>query len=161
MAIKKTTCIYLESDDQYLMMLRNKKHHDENEGKWIGIGGKLECNETLEECAIREVYEETGYKLQTKQLLYKGLVHFNVNDIETETISIYIAQVPYFEPIDCIEGTLKWINKEDILNLSLWEGDRLFLKELILNKRETFCFSLYYDRKGNLKDWRNELCRNL
>ena len=32
---------------------------------------------------------------------------------------------------DCVEGDLKWIKKEKILSLRLWEGDRLFLKMLI------------------------------
>ena len=45
------------------------------EGKWNGPGGKLQKDETLEECAIREVYEETG--LIVKELVYHGaLSHY-------------------------------------------------------------------------------------
>lgn len=32
------------------MLNRNKKKNDLNEGKWIGIGGKFEGNESPEEC---------------------------------------------------------------------------------------------------------------
>ncbi|MFR2511043.1 MAG: NUDIX domain-containing protein [Lachnospira eligens] len=32
-----------------------KKHNDINEGKWIGVGGHAENQETPEECLVREV----------------------------------------------------------------------------------------------------------
>ena len=38
--IKSTVC-YLVHDEKWLMLLRNKKQHDLNHGKWIGVGGKL------------------------------------------------------------------------------------------------------------------------
>ena len=33
-----------------------------NAGTWIGVGGKLERGETPQECAAREILEETGLK---------------------------------------------------------------------------------------------------
>ena len=30
-------------------------------GKWNGFGGKLHANETMVECAARELHEESGY----------------------------------------------------------------------------------------------------
>ncbi len=41
-----TTVCYMEKDQQYLMLYRNKKKIDINKGKWIGVGGKLEKNES-------------------------------------------------------------------------------------------------------------------
>ena len=49
-----TTMIYLKKDDSYLLLFRNKKKNDINKGKWIGIGGHVEENETIDQCAIRE-----------------------------------------------------------------------------------------------------------
>ena len=37
-----STLCYLERDGRYLMLLRNKKPNDMNEGKWVGVGGKFE-----------------------------------------------------------------------------------------------------------------------
>ena len=43
-----TTLCYIEKDDAYLMMHRIKKKNDVNEGKWIGVGGHFEENESPE-----------------------------------------------------------------------------------------------------------------
>ena len=55
-----TTLFYLERNGAYLILHRTKKEHDENGDKWIGVGGKFEPGESPEECALREVREETG-----------------------------------------------------------------------------------------------------
>ena len=58
--MRLTTLCYIEHDGCYLMLNRNKKANDENAGKWIGVGGHLEENESPEECVLREIKEETG-----------------------------------------------------------------------------------------------------
>ena len=56
----KTVLAYIKKDGQFLMLYRNKKEHDINKGKWIGIGGHIEEGETKEQALIREIKEETG-----------------------------------------------------------------------------------------------------
>lgn len=36
---RKTSLCYLEKDGRYLILHRTKKEHDENQDKWIGVGG--------------------------------------------------------------------------------------------------------------------------
>ncbi|MBQ4373951.1 MAG: NUDIX domain-containing protein, partial [Lachnospiraceae bacterium] len=69
-----TTLCYIEQNGRYLMLLRNKKAQDLNEGKWIGVGGKFEEGETPEECLLREVKEETGLTLTDYR--YRGVITF-------------------------------------------------------------------------------------
>ncbi len=58
--MKRTTLCYIEDRGKWLMLYRNRKPEDPNEGKWLGIGGKIEPGETPDECNAREVMEETG-----------------------------------------------------------------------------------------------------
>ena len=128
-AMMKTTLCYIENDGKYLMLNRNKKEKDLNEGKWIGIGGKFKVGETPEQCLEREVFEETGVRMFS--YYFHGIIHFR-SDEETEDMYLYSAYIPNgFKPPECNEGTLAWIEKDKIFELPLWEGDKFFLKELI------------------------------
>ena len=62
-----TTLCYIENDDKYLMLHRVKKQNDINKGKWIGVGGHTENQESPEECLLREVKEETGLDVSNAQ----------------------------------------------------------------------------------------------
>ena len=101
-----TTLCYIEKDDAYLMMHRIKKKNDVNEGKWIGVGGHFEENESPEECLLREVKEETGYTLTSYR--FRGLVTFISNTGVTEYMCLYTADGFEGELIPCNEGTLEW-----------------------------------------------------
>jgi 8-oxo-dGTP diphosphatase len=124
--MKLATLCYLRRDGQTLMMHRVKKANDMHHGKWNGLGGKLEAGETPEECAVREIYEESG--LRVKDPVLKGLLTFPgfVND-EDWYAFVFLASQFEGELIESPEGDLEWIEDDQLLKLNLWEGDRIFL----------------------------------
>jgi 8-oxo-dGTP diphosphatase len=130
------------------MMLRNRKKNDVNHDKWIGVGGKCEKEESFEACAVREVKEETG--LTVLKLDYAGLLLFEYEGKQPEEIAVYTSESFEGELRDCDEGTLAWIPEEEILNLALWEGDRIFLEQMLAGSREPFRLRLVYDRNDTL-----------
>lgn len=138
--LKYTTLCYIENENNYLMLYRNKKKIDINKGKWIGVGGHFLNNETKEECLIREVKEETGLDLIEYRLC--GKLHFYIDDL-FEICYLYKASKFKGDIISCDEGDLKWIPKNEILDLNLWEGDYLFLEKL-LNDEDYFEMKLVY-----------------
>lgn len=71
-----TTLCYIEKNGCYLMLHRTKKEDDYNKDKWIGIGGKFENGESPEDCAVREIREETGLIVEHADLEYCGIVTF-------------------------------------------------------------------------------------
>ena len=60
-----TTLCYLEKDNKYLMLHRTKKENDINKNKWLGVGGKLEKNETPEPVSYThlDVYKRQNFML--------------------------------------------------------------------------------------------------
>lgn len=141
-----TTLCYIEQNDCYLMMHRISKENDINQGKWIGVGGHFEKNESPEECLLREVKEETGLTLTSYTL--RGIITFISDGWGCEYMHLYTADgyegTLTDEQMDtCGEGILRWIPKERILDLELWEGDRIFL-DYLLNKQGFFSMKLEY-----------------
>ena len=126
-----TTLCYIEQDGKYLMLHRVKKKNDINHDKWIGIGGKFEEKESPEDCALREVKEETGLTLTS--YAYRGLVTFVSDQYETEYMPLFTADGFTGELIDCDEGTLEWVDKALVPTLPTWAGDRIFLDLLARN----------------------------
>ena len=124
--MKNTTLCYIEREGQYLMLHRTMKENDLNHDKWIGIGGKFEDKESPEDCVLRETLEETGLTLTSYQ--YRGIVTFVSDKWETEYMHLFTADGFEGELIDCDEGELEWIGKDKLLGLTLWEGDKIFLR---------------------------------
>ena len=141
--IPETVLCYIKKDDCYLLLLRNKKKNDMNEGKWMGVGGHIENNETPKEAAIREIKEETG--LVVEQLNYVGVVEF-VNDDYSEVMHLFTVDAFKGELIECNEGTLKWVPIKDIYNYPMWEGDKAFLP-LIAKPSPFFKLKVIYKGK--------------
>lgn len=145
---KLTTLCYIEKDNKYLMLHRIKKENDINHDKWIGVGGKFEWGESPEECMLREVREETGYTLTSWQ--YRGIITFVLGEDTVEYMSLFTADGFEGTPIDCNEGVLEWVEKDQISELNLWEGDRIFFR-LLEEQKEFFSLKLVYNKQDILE----------
>ena len=142
--MKMTTLCYLERGDSYLMLHRTKKEQDENKDKWIGIGGKFEEGESPEDCLLRECCEEAGLTLTDYR--YRGIVTFVSDEWGTEYMHLFTAAGFTGEQQLCEEGELAWIEKKRLQELTLWEGDKIFLR--LLEENEPF-FSLKLVYRGD------------
>ena len=144
-----TTLCYLLRDGKALLLHRTKKKNDLNAGKWIGVGGRFEPGESPDDCLLREVLEETGYRLLARQ--FRGIVTFDSDDApETEYMHLFTSEVFDGEEIACDEGELRWVPFGEIESLPLWEGDRVFLR-LLREGAPFFSLKLVY-RAGKLRD---------
>ena len=142
--MRNTTLVHLERDGCYLMLHRVKKENDENRDKWVGIGGKFEPGESPEDCARREVREETGLTMRSWH--YRGIVTFVSDQWGTEYMHLFHSADFSGELIPCDEGELEWVDKRRLLRLPIWEGDKIFLR--LLDSDEPF-FSLKLRYEGD------------
>lgn len=140
--MKNTTLCYIERDGRYLMLHRVKKENDLNRDKWIGLGGKFEENESPEECMLREVREESSLTLTSWRC--RGIVTFVSDEWEGEQMFLFTADGFDGEAGGCDEGDLEWIDKSALLQLNLWEGDRIFLR-LLDENAPFFLLKLRYE----------------
>jgi 8-oxo-dGTP diphosphatase len=146
--MKLATLCYVKHDGKTLMLHRVKKKNDMHQGKWNGLGGKLDAGESPEECALREIEEECG--LRAAHPLLKGVLTFPAFD-EIEDWYVFVFVVKEFEGElhDTSEGYLSWVPDAELLDLTLWEGDRIFLPWL--DQPGFFSGKFIYD-KGRLVD---------
>ena len=140
--MERTTLCYIEKDNKYLMLHRVKKAHDVNRDKWIGLGGKFKEDESPEECLLREVYEESGLRLTSWR--YRGIVTFVNTKCSSEYMHLFTADGFEGTVGPCDEGELEWIKKSELMKLTLWEGDRIFLR-LLETDEPFFSLKLSYD----------------
>ena len=148
--MRLTTLCYAENDGRWLMMHRTKKAADENAGKWIGLGGHMQEDESPEECVRREVREEAGLELEGLRL--RGILTFILPDWGNELTFLYTARAEDRELPECDEGELRWIRIEEAEKLPLWEGDRIFLP-LLRTREDCFSLKLVYAPGGALERW--------
>ena len=131
--IDSTLC-YLCRGDEVLMMHRTRKKNDMNHDKWIAVGGRFEEGESPEDCALREVKEETGLTMVSPR--YRGVVIFLNDQYPAERMHLFTADAFTGEMTDCDEGELVWLPKAELDTLPQWEGDRIFHR--LLNEDTPF-----------------------
>ena len=142
-----TTLCYIEKDDRYLMLHRVKKENDINKDKYIGIGGHFEYGESPDECLLREAKEETGLTLTDYRA--RGIITFVYGKDVVEYMHLYTATGFEGKLTDCDEGELIWIKKDEISDLDIWEGDKIFF-DLLNKDAEFFSLKLVYDKDDRL-----------
>jgi 8-oxo-dGTP diphosphatase len=122
-------------DGRVLMIHRNAPDRpgDYHAGKWNGLGGKLELDESPQAAARRELLEESGLNLPADAFVALGVLqfpNFKAHQQEDWVCWVFTARVP--EGLELSqpsgpEGDLHWVAPGDLAKLNLWPGDRHFI----------------------------------
>lgn len=150
---------YILSSDRrrVLMVHRNRRADDPHFGKFNGLGGKLEPGEDIVSGIRREIKEESG--LECRKFVLRGTVNWPGFGKAGEDWFGFIFLIEDWlgEPHAVnAEGELQWVEKERLLSLPLWEGDRHFLPLVFGSDSRPFHGVMPY-REGKPVSWSYEL----
>ena len=128
----------IKKDNKFLLVQENK---EKCIGQWNVPAGKLEENETLIECAKREIYEETGCEVEIT-----GLLEIINEVLEGVNVIVFLFDTKLInENIKVDEkeiSNVKWFSYEDILNMRKeLRADGYFLSTL-KNKVENIIYPI-------------------
>ena len=147
---------YVLSPDasRVLMIRRDRKPADHHFGKYNGLGGKLEAGENVVAGMMREIHEEAG--IACEQLSLRGTVSWPGFGKLGEDWFGFIFRIDTFSGTPIVgndEGSLVWVERDKILDLPLWEGDRCFLPLVFDPAIPQFHGVMPY-RDGRPVDWK-------
>lgn len=109
-----------------------------HQGKWGFPKGKRTKGETLEECAYRELEEETGLKQNQILPIDMNNIHFDeINDKGHTTVRLYLARTatatmitPKIQDEDEL-AEVKWVNFEKALDILTIKNRKQILENAI------------------------------
>lgn len=151
------TLAYVMSPDgsRVLMIHRDTRPDDHHFGKYNGLGGKLDRDESVADGIRRELLEEGG--IVATDVVLRGTISWPGFGRHGEDWLGFIFRVDSFtgEPYASNpEGHLEWVPLERVLagDLNLWEGDRHFLPLVFDPEPGTFHGIMPY-RDGRPVSW--------
>lgn len=144
--------IYAKSTDARVLMIHRdggSNPGDYHLGKWNGLGGKLELDESPLEAARRELKEESGLELESGAFLPLGTLlfpNFKAHKSEDWMVFVFVARVGMAAQgvrlEACAEGSLHWVPEAELGSLNLWPGDRHFIS--FVEKERPFQGTIWY-----------------
>jgi 8-oxo-dGTP diphosphatase len=142
---KQTTGVYLVRDNKILFLVRKKENDTQHvQGIFLPIGGHVELGESIEDCAKREVREESGIEVNNIEL--KGIVYVHGQATGEADVIMFLFTSSDFdgEPVTGNEGSFVWVDIDNLHEINLYEGDKIFLKYLFTSQ----FFVLDFEYKG-------------
>ena len=140
---------YILSPDgrKVLMVHRIARSHDDQLGKYNGLGGKMQSDEDVAACMIREIHEESGLRVTAMQL--RGTINWTNFGPKGEDWLAFIFLITAFEGVPypaSPEGELSWVPLDEFDKYPMWEGDKHFLPLVFDGDPRPFHGYMPYDR---------------
>lgn len=127
-------------NDKILLAMKKRGH---GEGRWNGMGGKVEPGETIEQGAVREVREEVRIKItlleKRAELIFDEL---HKGKREQIRVHVFVAKSWNGEPHETEEMAPRWFATADIPYNEMWADDIYWLPQILAGKflKGTFKF---------------------
>jgi mutator protein MutT len=139
--MQHTTLCFLVKEKEILLAIKKRGH---GEGKWNGVGGKLDLGETPVDAAKREAQEEIG--VTPLELEKVGeITSFSPNvPIEKrfdQIIHVFLCRSWEGEPTESEEMLPKWYSQDELPFQKMWPDDPFWLPLVLAGKKVKGDFS--------------------
>lgn len=120
------TCALIEQDEKILICQRSASM--KLPLKWEFPGGKIEKEESQEDCLKREITEELGIDIIPTQKLSAVPYHYTDFSI---TLYPFICKLAKGEPSPTEHAEIKWVSKSELLNYDWAAADLPIVEEYL------------------------------
>ena len=119
------------------LLLEHRKDSD----TWAVVGGGLHTDETLAECAVREVYEETGIKLNVSDLLFykiyddpSRIASYPDGNVLRVITAVYHLKLEKLPVLTCSDESreLKFFSKKDLTDIKIANTHIPLIKDYLM-----------------------------
>lgn len=134
--MRDTSLVFIQRKDGAFLLAR--KRRGLGVSKWNGFGGKIEKGETMKECAIRELREESHLEGNPDDLEERGRIYFEEEGHPewNHWGFIYILSqwkgTPYSSE-EMIEP--KWFFPREFPYEDMWKADKIWIPMVIEGKK--------------------------
>lgn len=152
--LKQATLIFLRREDEVLLAMKKRGF---GEGRWNGVGGKVEAGETLEQAAKRECHEEIG--VMPKKLGRVAVLDFMFPQDPTrpnwnQQVTVFVSREWDGKPKETEEMAPKWFKLEQIPYDEMWSDDKLWLPQVLAG--QTLRGSFSFNEDSSVKSYKLE-----
>ena len=114
-------------NDQQQILIDRRRQEDTMGGLWEFPGGKIELEETIQECIRREIAEELGVEIEVKEHL------ITIEHIYTHlrvTLTVHHCQLLAGIPQPLESDEIRWVSLDELDNYVFPEGNRQIIAAL-------------------------------
>lgn len=128
--LRPRTVSFLVKGDDVLLGLKKKGF---GKGYYLGIGGKVEGNESIEQAAIREIEEEVAVKVaDLKKVAVLNFYFPHVSDESwNQQVHAFLVNKWNGELQESEEIKPEWFNKNKIPLDKMWDDARYWLPQVL------------------------------
>lgn len=138
-SLRKASLCFLTEKDRVLLAMKKRGF---GKGRYNGVGGKPDKDESIKQAAIRETQEEINV---TPIILNKKAIldfYFPHNPDWNQQVHVFLIEEWKGEPEESEEMTPKWFNKRSIPYKKMWSDDHLWFPKVLRGQlvKATFIF---------------------
>ena len=149
--LKDRTLCFLIDNNRILLGMKKRGF---GQGKYVGIGGKVEENERIEDAAIREVKEEIGVTL--KDIERVASLNFYFPYVEkpefwNQRVYVFISKSWNDNITETEEILPQWFTVYKIPFETMWDDYNYWLLDMLNGKKLNAEF--LFNREFKVEDW--------